>query len=86
MQLPLYETSNHYLASFLLSQGVKLCAISRVGRRRTIFRFEATEKLHELLRQYWRQQEMLLIPLRLFTAHQRIKSIIRGSHKQYGQP
>jgi hypothetical protein len=86
MPSPLYETSDHYLASFLLSQGVTLSEVVRVGKRRTVFRFAATEATHELLRQYWRQQEMRLIPLRLFTAHQRIKSIIRGSHKQYGQP
>jgi hypothetical protein len=77
MPNPFYETSDHYLASFLLSQGVRLIAAERVSARRTVLRFAATELMHELLRLYWRQVEIPLVPIRLFAAHRKVKSLVR---------
>ena len=39
-----YETSNVYLASFLLCQGGTLLGYERVSPRRTLFRFRSDEK------------------------------------------
>ena len=72
-----YETFDIYLASYLLSQRATLQSYERVGTRRTVFRFASDEKLHELLRLYWRRLPMPVIPADLFAALRRIKSLIR---------
>jgi hypothetical protein len=72
-----YETPDVYIAAFLLSQGAKFISVTRVGRRRNIFRFESSEMLHELLRLYWRQDPYRLAPAQLFAALRRLKSVSR---------
>ena len=72
-----YETFDVYLASYLLSQGAILQGHERVGKRRTLFRFASDEKLHELLRLYWRRLPMPVVPADLFAALRRLKSLIR---------
>jgi hypothetical protein len=72
-----YETSNVYLASFLLSQGATLTGHERVSPRRTMFRFRSDEALHELLRLYWRSDPLPVVPMRLFGSLQKLKSLIR---------
>jgi hypothetical protein len=72
-----YETSNVYLAAFLLCQGAALTGYERVSPRRTVFRFRSDETLHELLRLYWRNDPMPIVPLRLFASLQELKSLIR---------
>jgi hypothetical protein len=74
-----YETSNVYLASFLLCLRASFVGFQRVSKRRFLFFFQADEKLHELLRQYWRNVEIMVVPARLFAALQRLKSLTRGS-------
>ena len=68
MPLLPYETSDVYLASYLLCQGATLTDTERVGKRRTIFRFATDEYLHSLLRVYWSNDRILVPPTRLFGA------------------
>jgi hypothetical protein len=72
-----YETSNVYLASFLLCQGATLAEYEHVTHRRVMFRFEANEKLHELLRIYWSHTQDPVVPASLFDSLQRLKSLVR---------
>jgi hypothetical protein len=72
-----YETPDVYIAAFLLSQGAKFISVTRVGKRRNIFRFESSEMLHELLRLYWRQDPYKHAPAQLFAALRRLKSVSR---------
>ncbi len=77
MNLSHHETSDIYLAAYLLSQGATFVICRRVGLRRNIFSFVADESFHELLRLYWRQQPMSLVPAQLFDSLRRLKSISR---------
>src|SRR5437588_4502500 len=72
-----HETTDIYLASFLFAQNAILTGCRRVGRRRNSFSFVADEKLHELLRVYWRQVPMTLVPAQLFAALRQLKSLSR---------
>jgi hypothetical protein len=77
MTLLPYETSDVYLASYLLCQGATLVETERVGPRRTMFRFQSDEFLHALLRVYWSNDDVLLPPTRLFGSLRALKSRIR---------
>ena len=77
MTLSPYETSDVYLASYLLCMGAALVGTERVGPRRMVFRFASDEYLHSLLRVYWSNDRVPVPPLLLFTALRRLKSRIR---------
>lgn len=77
MNHSLHETSDVYLAAYLLSQGATFTGCRRVGRRRNVFSFVADEKLHELLRLYWRNMPIALVPAQVFGCLRRLKSISR---------
>src|SRR4051812_42822769 len=77
MPLLPYETSDVYLASYLICQGGTLLETERVGPRRTIFRFESNEFLHALLRVYWSNDDIQVPPTRLFNSLRDLKSRIR---------
>lgn len=77
MTTPCYETSDHYLASFLLHQGAQLLSHERVSPRRTLFRFAADATLHELVRGYTGSNLMPIVPKHLFAALFRLKCLIR---------
>jgi hypothetical protein len=72
-----YETSDVYLASYLLCQGALLIETDRVGPRRTVFRFESDEFLHALLRAYWGNDDIVVPATRLYDALRGLKSRIR---------
>jgi hypothetical protein len=72
-----YETSDVYLASYLLCQGALLIETERVGPRRTIFRFASDEFLHSLLRAYWSNDDIVVPATRLFDSLRGLKSRIR---------
>ena len=72
-----YETSDVYLAAFLLCMGAKFLGFSRPSKRRVLFQFRSDEQLHELLRLYWKNGEVSLIPARLFGSLRRLKGIVR---------
>src|SRR5205823_3365073 len=72
-----YETSDVYLASYLLCQGATLVETERVGPRRTIFRFESDEFLHALLRAYWSNDDIVVPATQLYDALRGLKSRIR---------
>jgi len=72
-----YETSNVYLASFLLCQGATLTGYEHVSLRRVVFRFASDERLHEWLRLYWCNAPITLLPDRLFGSLRRLKSLVR---------
>lgn len=73
----LYETSNIYVASYLICQGATLIETERVSARRTIFRFHSDEYLHAVLRVYWSNERVLIPPALLFTTLRKLKSRIR---------
>lgn len=77
MPTPYHETSDIYLAAFLLSQGAKFVRCRRVGLRRNEFTFVADAKLHHLLRRYWLHEPMTLVPAQMFMSLRRLKSLAR---------
>lgn len=81
MSLSYHETSNVYLASFLLSQGCTLLGFSRPSYRRIVFRFTAEPKLHEALRVYWSAKPAAVVPAALFGELRRLKSTVRRKPK-----
>jgi Domain of unknown function (DUF5659) len=72
-----YETSNVYLAAFLLCQGATLLGFERVSPRRNIFRFASDETLHGLLRLYWKNVPFTIVPTELFDSLRSLKSRTR---------
>lgn len=72
-----HETSDIYLAAYLLSRGATFVRCERVGLRRNHFFFVADAKLHELLRLYWMNVPMTIVPAHLFAALRRLKSLVR---------
>jgi hypothetical protein len=74
-----YETSNPYLATFLLCCGATLVCFTRASRRRFLFRFVADARLHQLLRLWWSNTAVPLVPSRVFASLQRLRSLVRGS-------
>ena len=72
-----YETSDKYLGSFLLSQGATLAGYARVSTRRVVFRFVASERLHELLRLYRNLTAVPLVPLQFVAALRTLKRLAR---------
>lgn len=72
-----YETSNTFLASFLLSQGVRLGSFEHVSARRVLYRFVADDKLHECLRLYWSGIPTPITPGYLFATLHRLKCLVR---------
>jgi hypothetical protein len=91
MPLSPYETSDVYLASYLICQEATLVETERVGPRRTIFRFTSDAYLHALLRNYWSNDQILVPPTRLFESLRKLKSRIRrrpqqdGTRKQFAE-
>ncbi len=77
MALSPYETSDVYLASYLLCMDATLVETERIGPRRTVFRFESNEFLHALLRVYWSNDRILIPPTLLFDSLRKLKSRIR---------
>src|SRR5207302_2403786 len=77
MTLLPYETTDVYLASYLLCQGATLVETERIGPRRTMFRFQSDEFLHALLRVYWSNDRILVPPTQLFDSLRKLKSRIR---------
>lgn len=77
MTTSLHETSDIYLACFLLSQGATFDHCERVGLRRNKFYFLADDTLHRLLRLYWMNTPMTLVPNQLFAALRQLKSLSR---------
>jgi hypothetical protein len=78
MDQPHYETSDKYLGSFLLANGIPIVTYTRVSARRVVFRFGADERLHELLRHYRGLTPLLVVPLRLVASLQHLKRLARG--------
>jgi hypothetical protein len=77
MTASLYETSDVYLASFLLCQGATLQSYEHASPRRVVFRFVTDEQFHAMLRLYWSNAPATVVPSALFTALRRLKSLIR---------
>jgi Domain of unknown function (DUF5659) len=77
MTISQYETSNVYLAAFLLCQGATLLGFERVSPRRNLFRFASDEALHNLLRLYWQNVPFTIVPTKLFDSLKELKSRTR---------
>ncbi len=74
MTAPVYRTTDPYLSAFLLCEGAALTGRTRLGPKRVEFRFAADERLHGLLRLYWRGHPLPFVPARLFAALRQLKS------------
>src|SRR5437588_10333150 len=66
MNPPHYTTTDPYLASFVLSQGVVLAGCTRLGPQKVEYRLMADCHLHALLRLYWSGVPTIVVPIRLF--------------------
>lgn len=77
MTTSLYVTSDPYLGSFLLSQDAKLVSYEHVGPRRVVFRFLADLRMHGLLRVYWGNTPVPIVPAQLFASLREIKHHVR---------
>lgn len=71
---PLYRTRDIYLASFLIAEEARVFSITRLGPKTVEVCFAADWRLHELLRFYWSERPLTVIPLRLFDALKSVKS------------
>ena len=69
-----YATTDWYLASFILNQGIPLAGWRRIGPKKVEFRFPAGRRLHHVLRLYWACVPTILVPVELFAAHRRLKT------------
>jgi hypothetical protein len=69
-----HPTTDPYLAAFLLCEGGKLCTLRRVTAKKVEFRFATNRQLHVLLRTYWSERRIPVIPARLFDAYRTLKS------------
>src|SRR5947209_4474356 len=74
MITPHHKTNDPYLASFLVNQGAILVGSTRLGPKKVEFRFIADQRLHALLRLYWSEVPVFLIPSSLFAELTRLKS------------
>ena len=70
-----YKTLDRYLASYLLAEGAVLAGCTRLGPKTVEYRYLADRSLHEMLRRYWSGLPLLIPPIRLFKAHQHLKSL-----------
>lgn len=64
MSPPLYRTTDLYLACFLLHANAVLAGRRRLRPKKSEFSFVADERLHELLRLYWRETPAAVVPAR----------------------
>lgn len=74
MNAAYHRTTDTYLASFLLSQRAVLASCQRISPKKVEFRFLADRRLHGLLRLYWSEVPVLLVPSRLLETHRYLKS------------
>jgi hypothetical protein len=74
-----YETSNPYLATFLLCCGAALTSFTRVSARRFVFRFAADVRLHQLIRLWYSNTAVPLSPSGIFASLHKLRSMVRGS-------
>jgi hypothetical protein len=74
MDSPLHKTCDPYLASFLSSQKAVLAGGARLGPKKVEFRFVADRRLHDLLRLYWSNEPVLIVPSRLMDCLRTLKS------------
>lgn len=70
-----YTTSDLHVAAFLVNQGASFLGCERVRPKRVEFHFEADERLHELLRVYWRATPVPIVPAKLLAALHRLKCL-----------
>jgi hypothetical protein len=73
-----YQTSDYYLASFLICCGAALVSFTRVSRRRFVFCFVTDVRLHQLLRLWWSDTPVPLVPSGIFASLRGLKSMVRG--------
>ncbi len=73
MDIAQYKTTDQYLASFLLNEDANFVGGTRLGPKTVEFRFVADRTLHALLRAYWSNQLVSLVPSRLFAAYRFLK-------------
>ena len=72
----LYRTTDIYLASFLLYRDASFEGCTRLGPKKTEFRFVTGRDLHDLLRLYWSGQPTLIVPFRIFDCLRKLKSLL----------
>lgn len=70
----LYRTRDIYLASFLISEDAEVLYIKRLGPKTVEVCFASGWRLHELLRFYWSNRPLSVVPLKLFDALKVVKS------------
>ena len=70
-----FESSDIYLSSYLLSQGARLQGVERDKERMT-FLIVREEGLDELLKAYWSNEPVTVIPAQLYASLKFLKSLL----------
>lgn len=77
MPMELYETSDIYIAAFLMTVGADLVGVDRSDRKRVKFQLKTDpETREELVRGYWSGKAMTIVPSQLFSCLKHLKGQI----------
>src|SRR5689334_13283328 len=75
MELPIYRTTDPYLASFLSHRDAVLAGCKRLRPKKNEFQFVADARLHNLLRLYWSGTPTVVVPSQLLKRQQFLKRL-----------
>jgi hypothetical protein len=73
-----YETEDIHVCAFLLCQGASLDGLERERSGRVRFHIKRTENIDELLRIYWSNDAIAIVPSRLFASLKHLKSLVHS--------
>ena len=74
-----FESSDIYLSAYLVSQGAKLEGVERDKDNRMVFLIGREDNLDSLLRDYWSNEPVTVIPSQLFAGLKFLKSLLYSS-------
>jgi hypothetical protein len=80
MQIKNYQTSDIYTCAYLLAQGIALRGCERQPDGRLVFHFDKTADIDGLLRRYWSNEPIPIVPAQLFSALRHLKSLLHARH------
>jgi hypothetical protein len=75
-----YITHDVHLACFLVNEGATFLGCKRLKPKKVAFSFVADERLHMLLRLYWRGQPLPVVPAKLLAALHKLKCLSITRH------
>ncbi len=75
MTVPLYATTDSYLAAFLAANGAVFDHLHRLSPKKVAYHFISDPRVHGLLRLYWSGADVPMVPARFAEAHRRLKCL-----------